>query len=198
MSNATDLLKRLYRRMQEIAHGEITAVFGQAWRGGKLDGTYVTIAQPPTSLQPRRDLATLGSSFPDGVSILETVDGEIYVSASYVTTLLDTPTLISPVCGSAGQSVTPLIAWTPIAGATQYELQVSTDDFATTRIDVTVSTTSYQVLPGVLAASTTYCSRVRVASLTAAVTETYLPLANGDSDAALIGDGTGQTIGAPL
>src|SRR5579885_3328245 len=80
MSDASDLLKRLYRRMQEIAHQEVVAIFGQAWRGGKFDGSYVTRATPATSGVPAGAANRRGTVYPDDTTITMTADGEISVA----------------------------------------------------------------------------------------------------------------------
>jgi subtilisin-like proprotein convertase family protein len=70
-------------------------------------------------------------------------------------------TLTAPATGQVGTSTTPLLTWTAAAGATSYEIQVSTSStFASTVLAPGASSNSYQV-PSGLAANTLYYWRVR-------------------------------------
>ena len=68
------------------------------------------------------------------------------------------PTLISPLNSSTGVSLTPLIDWSDVAGATSYNLQISTNSgFTTTVVNLSSLTSSqYQIPSGLLSQSTTY------------------------------------------
>jgi hypothetical protein len=61
------LWRRVYRNVQQIAGAEITHVFGQAWRGGKFQGPYVTLATT----------SVVGVVKPDGATIDVAGDGTI-------------------------------------------------------------------------------------------------------------------------
>jgi hypothetical protein len=74
------------------------------------------------------------------------------------------PILVSPANGATGVSVTPLLNWNDVAGAVTYQVQLSTDPqfLSNLLIDEPGLTTSqYQVGPGVLSGLSQYYWRVR-------------------------------------
>jgi len=78
------------------------------------------------------------------------------------TTILQTPTLISPINGASSVTLTPLIDWSDVSGATSYNLQVATNPgFSTPVIDLSsLPSSQYQVPSGILQANTLYYWRV--------------------------------------
>ena len=68
------------------------------------------------------------------------------------------PTLISPADGANGITITPVLDWSDVAGATTYGVQVSGNvNFTTTLINVTgLATSTYNVPPATLNNNTTY------------------------------------------
>jgi photosystem II stability/assembly factor-like uncharacterized protein len=74
------------------------------------------------------------------------------------TTTLATPSLISPANGVSSVTLTPLIDWSDITGATTYNVQVATNSsFTTPVIDLSsLSSSQYQVASGFLQANTLY------------------------------------------
>lgn len=72
------------------------------------------------------------------------------------------PTLLLPTNGATGVSLTPLMDWTDVSGASSYRLQISTTNtFVTTVLDVVVTTGSqYNVQSGTLLGNTQYYWRV--------------------------------------
>jgi hypothetical protein len=72
------------------------------------------------------------------------------------------PVLVYPPNAATGISLTPIMTWNTSAGATRYEIQISTSPtIATTVLDDTSSTPSYGVQSGVLYGNTLYYWRVR-------------------------------------
>jgi hypothetical protein len=62
---------------------------------------------------------------------------------------LSVPTLISPPNGATNQSLTPILDWSDVTGATAYRVQVSTSSsFTTTLVDQQNLTSSQFVVPG--------------------------------------------------
>jgi len=74
------------------------------------------------------------------------------------TTILQTPTLISPTNGASSVTLTPLIDWSDVSGATTYNVQVATNPgFSTPVIDLSsLPSSQYQVPSGLLQANTLY------------------------------------------
>jgi hypothetical protein len=71
-----------------------------------------------------------------------------------------TPTLTSPVDGASEQSVTPILTWSTVSGATTYDVQVSTvNTFATILLEDSMLASGSKTLSG-LTDSTTYYWRV--------------------------------------
>jgi hypothetical protein len=72
------------------------------------------------------------------------------------------PTLLLPINGATGVSLTPLMDWTDVSGASSYRLQISTTNtFVTTVLNVVVTTGSqYNVPSGTLLGNTQYYWRV--------------------------------------
>lgn len=67
------------------------------------------------------------------------------------------PTLQLPPNNATGVSLTPLMQWSLVFGATAYRLQIATDaNFANTIHEVTITAIQYNVPPGVLGGNTTY------------------------------------------
>lgn len=71
------------------------------------------------------------------------------------------PTLLTPVNGATGQSLTPTLDWSDLPGATSYRVEVSTNLIFTAIIDTaTVTATQYSVPSGKLNTGTVYYWRV--------------------------------------
>jgi len=71
------------------------------------------------------------------------------------------PTLVSPANGATGVSLSPLLDWNNVAGATAYQVQVSlSSTFATIARSATVTTSQWTVSPA-LSTNTIYYWRVR-------------------------------------
>src|SRR5690606_1591419 len=69
--------------------------------------------------------------------------------------------LTSPADNETGVLMNPLLVWAPLAGATQYQLEVAEDNtFADPVISVTTEETEYQV-PEPLMAEVDYYWRIR-------------------------------------
>jgi hypothetical protein len=85
---------------------------------------------------------------------------------TFTTAALNVPALISPVNDATGQSLTPLLDWSDVGGASTYEVQVSTDSlFGTTTIDQNGLTQSqYTVTSGHLSNYILYYWRARAIS----------------------------------
>jgi hypothetical protein len=74
---------------------------------------------------------------------------------------LQTPTLTSPANGATGQSLTPILAWSTVSGATAYHVQVSkSSTFAAILIEDSILTSASKTLSG-LSNSTQYYWRVQ-------------------------------------
>ena len=84
------------------------------------------------------------------------------------------PNNLVPAAGSINVPVTPAFQWAPVAGATKYELQVSTTSAFTTLVGTTVTTTApvYAWTTPALSNSTDYYWRVR--AITATGTSDYV------------------------
>lgn len=78
------------------------------------------------------------------------------------TTILQTPSLISPTNGSSSVSITPLLDWNDISGASSYNIQVSNNSSFTSPIInlSSLPTSQYQINSGILQANTLYYWRV--------------------------------------
>jgi hypothetical protein len=74
------------------------------------------------------------------------------------TTILQTPTLISPTNGASSVTLTPLIDWSDVSGATSYNIQVANNSgFTSPIIDLSsLPSSQYQVPSGLLQANTLY------------------------------------------
>lgn len=74
------------------------------------------------------------------------------------TTILQAPTLISPTNGASSVTLTPLIDWSDVTGATTYNVQVANNSgFNSPVIDLSsLPTSQYQVPSGILQANTLY------------------------------------------
>jgi len=72
-----------------------------------------------------------------------------------------TVTLVSPSNGASGVSTSPTLNWSQAAGATSYDVQVSTNpNFSNLVVNTSTTSNSYNVTPA-LAGNTTYWWRVR-------------------------------------
>ncbi len=76
------------------------------------------------------------------------------------------PVLVSPPNGSTGQSLTPLLNWNDVSGATSYSVQVSVNpSFSTTIVNQTgLATSQYTVPLGLLQNNVTYYWRANAGS----------------------------------
>ncbi|MGA2669654.1 MAG: hypothetical protein ABSF32_12195, partial [Ignavibacteria bacterium] len=85
---------------------------------------------------------------------------------SFTTLALGVPSLVSPVNGAVGQSLTSLLDWNDVSGATSYGIQVSTDSLFSSRvIDTTGIAVSQLTIPsGRLINGTIYYWRVNAVS----------------------------------
>src|SRR5207249_531375 len=76
------------------------------------------------------------------------------------------PTTVSPSCGATFQSVTPVLDWTDVTGASTYGVQVSiSPNFTTTVVNVNnLPASTYTVPGGILALNVTYFWRANAAN----------------------------------
>ncbi len=71
------------------------------------------------------------------------------------------PVLLTPVNGSTGISLTPMLDWSDLSGAASYKIEVSASNVFTTITDsATVSVSQYNIPAGKLSAGTAYYWRV--------------------------------------
>jgi len=80
---------------------------------------------------------------------------------SFTTRCVDTPTLITPANGSTGVSVTPVLDWSVVTGATSYNVQVCTDSACATVVQSATVASSTWTLSTALDRGTVYWWRVR-------------------------------------
>jgi len=100
---------------------------------------------------------------------LFTTAGASLVSANNVAgwgALPTFPILVSPADGAIGLSLTPLLTWQAVSGATTYGVQVSTNaNFTTTIINLTsIALPQYQITSGALQNNTVYFWRVNASN----------------------------------
>jgi len=87
--------------------------------------------------------------------ILKTTNGSGVLAPS------QPPVSVSPANNSGGHSLTPILVWNPVAGATHYRVQVSVDLFVTTVLDIdTVINTQFQIPAGFLNHNIQYYWRI--------------------------------------
>ncbi len=87
--------------------------------------------------------------------ILKTTNGSGVIPPS------QPPVSVSPPNNSGGHSLTPILVWNPVSGATHYRIQVSVDMFLTTVIDIdTVINTQFQIPAGFLNHNILYYWRI--------------------------------------
>lgn len=87
--------------------------------------------------------------------ILKTTNGSGVLPPS------EPPVGVSPPNNSNGHSLTPILVWNPVSGATNYRVQISVDLFATVLLDFdTVSITQFQVPSGFLNHNIQYYWRI--------------------------------------
>ena len=110
----------------------------------------------------------VGGSIPTGNYKFQVKEkgGAFIVIKDYVTaTMLDAPSVTSPINGMVG-SLTPTIAWTPIAGAQHYRFELYNVDwnepvYGTGRNLRVMGSTSFTIPNAVLRPGTTYRVRIR-------------------------------------
>jgi hypothetical protein len=129
-SDFDDLWRLLYERVAEIVRSSLTREFGAAWRGGKMDGAYVT---PAT-------VARLGAVRPDGTTIGVTPQGVISslgggfgggsgtttVTGDYIITAADSLVLVDAAAGDVTVTLLAAASMTHFLGIKRIDASTHT------------------------------------------------------------------------
>jgi serine protease Do len=136
-----------------VGTGRELTISSVVWSNMEVSGTSVTI--PSGELEPGATYWWMVAC--DGNPSLVSDSGPSEVRHFSTAVALRAPTIISPAPEATLSTLTPILSWTAVPGATRYNVKIwVAPSFPPTVIDYVISATSYTVPSGVLSSGVRY------------------------------------------